>query len=374
MSKSLYIFTDRPGIYLKSTNFIHTQFLDKEQAFHFLNQYTGNAPLVFRLNFESMNNETTATQSCLHDLYFVDIFELKEFEKISSDNLMAEENDDITLENLRPLLSKEETCTRIQIIKDKIATGHFYQVNYSIPLTGTISTKKLPLDTEQLFLKMRNDFAGDFHAFLPLINKKGEEKSFLSFSPELFIKISHQEISTSPIKGTIGLGREQELLSSVKEEAELSMIVDLLRNDLNAVCDQPVSVLEHRKLLTLKNLTHTYSTIIGKTTKNLGDLLKLMLPGGSISGCPKKEAVQTIYALEPFAREHYTGVLGLFHQNHLISSIVIRTAIIDHERNLFYNAGSGIVYDSSPIDEYEEILLKSKSLMKNSAFLKESGD
>lgn len=366
----LIIFSAKKDQCYWAKTFNHHGFKDRDEAFQFLNHYQSQNPLVFRVNFENMSNENSKEQIYLHDLYFMEVFELIDYQLVSLDSLEAQiPPTNYKLENFSPLLSKREVCSHITAIKKKISHGYFYQVNYSIPFKGKIIPS--PHDKNQitqLFLNLRRGFAGDFHALLPLKNKQQKNKHLLSFSPELFIKINQQEITTSPIKGTIAEGHERELLNSIKENAELSMIVDLLRNDLNAICTEPVQVSEHRKLLTLKNLTHTFSTVTGKSDKPLGTILQSMLPGGSISGCPKKESVLTIYELEPYAREHYTGVLGVYHQGQCVSSIVIRSAILETNGDFYYNAGSGIVYDSLAENEFEEILLKSKSIMKNAVF------
>lgn len=366
----LIIFSADKDQYYWANEYTHHGFKDRDEAFHFLNQYQSPNPLVFRVNFENQDNVSSKKQIVLHNLYFMEVFELTNFNLVNSKELETKvKSTDHKLESFSSLLSESEVSEHITSIKKKIAHGYFYQVNYSIPFKGKItSVLNDKTNVIKLFLALRQEFAGNYHAFLPLLNQNQAKKYLLSFSPELFIKINHQEIETSPIKGTIAEGFESELLSSGKENAELSMIVDLLRNDLNAVCDNPVTVSEHRNLLTLKNLTHTYSTIKGQTNKPLGTILQSMLPGGSISGCPKKESVLTIYELEPYAREHYTGVLGVYHQGSCISSIVIRSAIMEPSGEIYYNAGSGIVYESQEKNEFAEILLKSKSIMNNSVF------
>lgn len=370
-NESLIIFAPEKDHFFFAHSFIHHGFKNRDDGFQFLNHLQTKNPVVFRVNFENQISETSNEQIHLHNLFFMEVFELIDYQVLNLEELQKKLTPKTyILEHFTPLLSNKEVCDHITRIKKKISKGYFYQVNYSIPFKGKLKSSSVldKIKLTELFLNMRRDFSGNFHAFLPLINQNQKMKYLLSFSPELFISINQQEIATSPIKGTIANGRESELLLSQKENAELSMIVDLLRNDLNAVCNGPVSVSEHRKLLTLKNLTHTYSTITGKTEKPLGEILQSMLPGGSISGCPKKESVLTIYELEPYAREHYTGVLGVYHRGSCLSSIVIRSAIFEDNGDFYYNAGSGIVYDSVAENEFEEIILKSKSLMTNSVF------
>jgi para-aminobenzoate synthetase component 1 len=173
-------------------------------------------------------------------------------------------------------------------------------------------------------------------------------------------------LSTSPIKGTISKNvknYEAILLESQKESAELSMIVDLLRNDISRASDiSPSKVIKHREIMDLGNLVHTYSTIESETSLNLCEILWETLPGGSISGCPKREAVLNILKLEPYARGPYTGICGWWHKDNFELNILIRSLVLLPNGKCFYSAGGGIVYDSKCNMEYDEILLKAEMI------------
>lgn len=352
----LIIFHPEKNTFIEAKSFTHLSF-DRHEAYLKLQDFMLRSPdqvIVFRINFENIEN--SSAQKNLYHLPFMDIYLIHEYQEISN---LPENQNEYPLYHLSPLVRKEKAKADIETIKERIKNGHFYQVNYSLPFEGKTDPHLSPKD---LFTSLRTNFKGDFHALLPLT----EDLHLLSFSPELFLKKDGENYFSEPIKGTAPIGEEKALLSSEKENAELSMIVDLLRNDMNEISDSKVRVNFHRKILELPHLLHTYSQIEGKSHKGLGTILKSMLPGGSISGCPKKESVKTIYELEPFAREHYTGVIGVLQRDKMRASIVIRSLVYNKKDGLFtYNAGSGIVYDSKTEDEIEEIFLKSKSLLQN---------
>jgi para-aminobenzoate synthetase component 1 len=176
-------------------------------------------------------------------------------------------------------------------------------------------------------------------------------------------------IETRPIKGTRPRGRNAEedrgmkddLLNSAKEAAELTMVVDLERNDLGRICEYgSVEVAEHRYIDELPTLFHTVSTVRGRLRENLSgvDILRATFPGGSISGCPKIRAIEIIDELEPTRRHVYTGAIGFFAPNgDLTLNVAIRTMTVAGNR-VHYQVGSGIVADSDPEKEYEETLQK----------------
>jgi para-aminobenzoate synthetase component 1 len=218
----------------------------------------------------------------------------------------------------------------------------------------------------QLFKRNPASFFSFIHA--------GDHK-IVSTSPERFIKLSGTRVESRPIKGTIARGdtpaqdREngQHLIQSIKDDAELTMIVDLMRNDLSRVTRQgSVVVSEHKRLEPYDNVFHLVSIVEGELEKGKTavDLLRATFPGGSITGCPKIRSMEIIDELEPVKRHVYTGAIGYvsFH-NTMDLSIAIRTATIVDE-TLFFSVGGGIVYDSDPELEFQETLDKGKTLME----------
>jgi para-aminobenzoate synthetase component I len=198
-------------------------------------------------------------------------------------------------------------------------------------------------------------------------------REVLCSSPETFLKISGRGIETRPIKGTRprfedpdeDLRSAYELQTNAKEIAELVMITDLLRNDLGRVCEfGSVTVTEMLRLETLAQVHHLVSTVTGtlRSDVNAVEALAACFPGGSITGAPKKRAMEIIRELESGPRGIYCGALGWLGYNGESSfNIAIRTLVRAGER-LTYQVGAGIVADSDPEKEHEETLHKAAGL------------
>ncbi len=262
--------------------------------------------------------------------------------------------------------SKAEYMTAVRKIIDYLNAGDIYQANLSQRFDARFDG-----DAYALFLDL---YARNPAAFFSFIN--AGDHTIVSTSPERFIRQSDRYVETRPIKGTIARGRtEQEdiensqtLVSSIKDDAELTMIVDLMRNDLSRVtAHESVEVCEHKRLEPYDNVFHLVSVVQGRLLpdKTSVDLLKATFPGGSITGCPKIRSMEIIDELESVKRHVYTGSIGYisFHDS-MDLSIAIRTATIAHGR-VFFSVGGGIVYDSDPEKEYQETLDKGRTLMES---------
>ena len=199
------------------------------------------------------------------------------------------------------------------------------------------------------------------------------DHQIISTSPERFVYRNGDRVETRPIKGTRPRGNTEaedrrlknELSESLKDDAELSMIVDLLRNDIGKVCRPgSVRVAVHKRVEAYQNVYHLVSDVEGILDSGMDsvDLLRAAFPGGSITGCPKIRAMEIIDEMEPVRRHIYTGSIGYisFHDT-LDLSIAIRTATVFKGKMLF-SVGGGIVFDSDPSDEYAETLHKGKTL------------
>ncbi|RZD15369.1 MAG: aminodeoxychorismate synthase component I [Candidatus Acidulodesulfobacterium ferriphilum] len=196
---------------------------------------------------------------------------------------------------------------------------------------------------------------------------KNEENEFVLFSPETFINITAGSIFTYPIKGTIDANipdAEEILLNDKKEKAEHLTVVDLLRNDLNIVCE---GVKVNRFCFTCKvktnfgELLQMVSEIEGKVKPDLmyrfGDILFNMLPAGSICGAPKRQTLEIIKEAELDKRGYYTGVFGIYDGKNLKSSVMIR--FIEKKGDYcFYRSGGGITVYSDAKKEYNEMVEK----------------
>ena len=185
--------------------------------------------------------------------------------------------------------------------------------------------------------------------------------------------MSGRSVETCPIKGTRPRGHDkatdkalaQELIESPKENAELTMITDLERNDLGQVCEfGSVRVAEMLGLEKLEQVYHLVSTVTGMLREEIDHLsaLAACFPGGSITGAPKKRAMEIIAELEPVPRGLYTGAIGYIGFNGESQfNIPIRTLVRENDQ-LHYHVGAGIVADSEPAAEYQETLDKAKGI------------
>src|SRR5215831_10908222 len=252
-------------------------------------------------------------------------------------------------------MTREQYVAAVERALDYIAAGDIYQVNLSHRFSHAFEGSAFAL-----FSSLRRVSPSYYGAYLNC-----GDHVVISSSPELFLRQRGGLVETRPIKGTRPRGRnaeedrvlKQELVDSAKEAAELTMVVDLERNDLGRVSEYgTVEVVQHRYVEELPALFHTVSTVQGRLREHAGtgDLLRAMLPGGSISGCPKIRAIEIIDELEPVRRHVYTGAIGFIGpENDMRLSVAIRTMTIARDR-LYYHVGSGIVADSNPEKEYEE--------------------
>jgi para-aminobenzoate synthetase component I len=248
-------------------------------------------------------------------------------------------------------------------IKEYILSGHIYQVNLSQRFETGFSG-----DPFALFASLYHDAPAPFYAYV-----HAGDHWIISTSPERFLLRRGSYVETRPIKGTRPRGETaeadaalaEELQTSPKDDAELSMIVDLMRNDLGRVCKGgSVAVAEHKRLEAYRNVFHLVSVVTGSLRPDADavDLLRATFPGGSITGCPRIRSMEIIDELEPCRRHVYTGAMGYigFHDT-LDLNIAIRTATVFGNR-VFFSVGGGVVQDSDPADEYEETLHKGKTL------------
>lgn len=265
---------------------------------------------------------------------------------------------------LAPTWPKTEYEKAFKKIKEYILSGDIYQINLTQELAGSFSG-----DPKQLFKRICETNPAPNSAYLDF-----GQVQVLSASPERFITFKKGCLTTSPVKGTRPRGQtpeederlKNELLESEKEQAELNMITDLLRNDLGQL-SQPgtVKVLEHRSLQVCPTVFHTYSVVEGRARAELSavDVLKASLPGGSVSGCPKQRACEIITELEPKPRGLYTGILAFLSDDGTMdSSILIRT-LLHQGAKLSLGVGGGIVAESECESEYQESLQKASSFL-----------
>ena len=260
-------------------------------------------------------------------------------------------------------LSFEEYERIFRQAREAILDGETYQIKLSQRFEAQAEIKPLPA-FERL---CRANPAPE--AFLLL----EEAFSILSCSPETVIERKGDRIATRPIGGTYQRRNAssdgsviESFLKDPKEVAEHNMLVDLERNDLSAICRPgSVGIERFREVESYAHLHHLVSTIRGTLREGieLPDLVRSMLPGGSITGCPKIRTMEWIDRLEPCFRGPYTGSFGTIADDGEIRlNLIIRSMLVTGNR-CYAQAGGGIVVASTPGYEYNENTIKAQALL-----------
>jgi len=261
-----------------------------------------------------------------------------------------------------PSIERVSYNAAIEKIKDHIALGKTYQVNYTMRLNSEFN------GNEWVFFQHLAQSQNKYAAYIDT-----SRHVICSASPELFFKLDGDRIFSRPMKGTVKRGRttteDKELAewlqNSVKNRAENVMIVDMIRNDLGRIAK--IGSVHVPELFTIEKyptLLQMTSTVQARTDVSLDEIFSALFPCASITGAPKVSTMNIIAELETIPRRVYTGSIGYFSPNRKAQfSVAIRTAIIDRESSRAeYGVGGGIVWDSTSADEYSEALLKARVL------------
>lgn len=247
-------------------------------------------------------------------------------------------------------LSFGEYKKKFDFVIEKIKAGETYLLNLTQPTSiRTSLTLKEIFECANAHYKLRY------------------KDEFVCFSPEKFIQIKDSKISTFPMKGTIDASipnAKESILNNQKETAEHVMVVDLLRNDLSIVAKN-VKVEKFRYITEIeageKKLLHVSSHISGDIGddwhERIGDILKALLPAGSISGAPKKSTLDIISEVENYERGYFSGVFGIYDGKTVDSAVMIRF-VQNSKDGYIYKSGGGITLDSDAQSEYNELLDK----------------
>ncbi len=268
----------------------------------------------------------------------------------------------------QPLITREAYESAVARALEYIAAGDIFQVNLTQRFSAGCKGEH-----RGLYDALARRSPAWYGAYLELTGHNGEggRQAIACTSPELFFSLDNDRtVTTRPIKGTRPAHVDpEELLRSAKDTAELTMIVDLLRNDLGRVCDYgSMRVPEPRVIESHPTVHHTAATVTGKLhpSKSVIDLLKAVMPGGSITGAPKVRAMQIIDELEPVRRGPYTGAIGYIRGDTACFNIAIRSMLIQTDAQgagrVDYGVGGGIVADSTPGSEYQETLDKAAAM------------
>jgi para-aminobenzoate synthetase component 1 len=265
---------------------------------------------------------------------------------------------------LQAHLARTDYEARVAAVVEHIRAGDIFQANLTQPFTAHWDG-----DPRVLFWRLCEQSPAPFAAYV----EDGAGTAVVCSSPEEFLWRQGDVVRTRPIKGTRPRGADaardarllQELLASDKDQAELAMIVDLLRNDLGKVAmTGTVQVGPFPEHGTFAQVHHLFATVQAQLRPGVSniDLLRATFPGGSITGCPKLRCEEILETLEATRRGVYTGAIGWFGPgDSLHLNIAIRT-LVHRGGRLRGNAGGGITTLSDPHQEWRETLAKMAGL------------
>jgi para-aminobenzoate synthetase/4-amino-4-deoxychorismate lyase len=262
-----------------------------------------------------------------------------------------------------PSINRECYESALARIKDYIARGHTYQVNYTLRLRAPFTD-----DAYALFEALVRAQPVEYAAYVDI-----GPFAVCSVSPELFFRLDGRRITARPMKGTAPRGRftaedraqAERLRHSEKNRAENVMIVDMLRNDLGRIAEigsvRAPGLFEIERYPTVWQMT---STVAAETEASLAEIMTALFPCASITGAPKARTMQIIAELEAAPRRVYTGCIGFIAPRRQAQfNVAIRTVLVDRSRGeAEYGVGGGIVWDSDADDEYAECQHKARVL------------
>lgn len=330
--------------------------------------------------FYGFYDKVVAFDHVMNDVYFFGLGETKEQAQKIAEEVLKDATKGLAYEQeshsnsgkakrskqLNMFLTKEKFVKKIGEIKKLLKDGESYQVNFSHRFSYETTESQW-----DIFKRLHEINPSPFSCYI-----EHPEFTVMSSSPEKLVTVHEGMIETKPIKGTRARGKteeddraaEKDLFASKKDEAELTMIVDLMRNDLGRVCEpKSIKVLDHRSIEKFSHVMHTVTKIQGKLKKGMSivDLVAAVFPGGSVTGCPKKRTMEIIAQLEDFHRDFYCGSAGYFSvSGSLAMNILIRTMVYRFGE-VYFHSGGGIVMDSDALAEFDETLDKAQALLES---------
>lgn len=258
---------------------------------------------------------------------------------------------------------------KFQKVYEHLINGDCYQVNLTSQFYFKFKKDKSP--QEFIANLWRDQSSIGAYAHCTYIHSM--DKLFMSNSPECLFQYKKSDLYSMPIKGTIktrGIrdlnNAWEKLKSSEKEQAELYMISDLLRNDLAKIELRPAHIIRKKLPLIVPGIVHQFSVIKTKLSNKatLLQVLEALFPGGSITGAPKKRVMKIIFQTEDNSRGFYCGSTVLFHKTLKAASINIRSSEIDFfVQEMQYGAGGGITLQSEQQAEFDETYTKMQSFL-----------
>ena len=300
------------------------------------------------LIFDNLTGETM--------YFYYDSSRLDEILKIAK---QAPKNNKLTKPKIKFIgnsLSKEDYFKVVARVKEEIMLGNTFQCE-----VGFKSKYKIEGSTLPIYAKLREVNPSPYMYYM----KFGEQR-IIGASPELLLKLNNGELETYPLAGTVKRGKTpkmdmllaRKLLNDKKEQAEHKMLIDLHRNDLGKVAK--FGTVKIRRFMEVKKFSHVQhisSEISGilRDDETMFSALKALMPAGTLSGAPKIESIKLINQNEKEPRGPYGGAIGHFGFNgDCTFAIPIRTLFVSGENGFSQTCG-GIVYDSVPAHEYNEI-------------------
>tara|TARA_B100000287_G_C20667790_1_gene792302 strand:- start:1221 stop:2687 length:1467 start_codon:yes stop_codon:yes gene_type:complete len=319
--------------------------------------------------FDNLHNSTQIIfNACLDNMsYTFAQSRLDEIESLISKSIPIHADNFKELTNtfeFESNFSKEEYLNAVNVIKNYITEGDVMQVVLAQDFSADFDHD--PFNLYKAIRKLNPS------PYMYLINI--DECQIVGASPEILVRLENQEVTLRPLAGTRKRGKdanedafnEQDLLNDPKEIAEHLMLIDLGRNDVGRVSEiGSVKVTDKMIIEKYSHVMHIVSNVVGRLMSKLSyfDVIKAVLPAGTLSGAPKIRAMEIINELEPSSRGIYGGAIGYIGWNgNMDTAIAIRTAVIKDKR-IHVGAGAGIVADSIPENEWLECRQKSKVFM-----------
>ena len=265
-----------------------------------------------------------------------------------------------------PGMPREEHQRLVEHIRAEIASGTLYQANLTLPFLARHGGQ--PHTDIGAFQALCTISPAPFAAFI----RGPGRPTLISHSPECFLRAHDQELTACPIKGTRRriAGREEqvrrELVDSHKDRAELTMIVDLTRNDLGRVAvPGSVVVAQAAAVIDLSYAHHLMGVVTARLPPDsgYGGAIHHGFPAGSITGAPKGQAMALLRTLEARPRGAYCGCFGWIGPHGCELAVAIRTMVID-DTTVQVHAGGGIVADSDPAAEWDEVQVKAATMLR----------
>lgn len=372
---SLFHLRDNKKIKLSDPQFAYAVY--KNRRVNLLNNIESNDGLIYLKNLlKEINLNSNLDEAVVVHCYYELGFVFEDPTLIKDDELLAivikykkvkavsfkKNKERINLKALKSI-SKKEYSLKFKKVQNHLNKGNCYQLNLTNKFCFSFKETNHRVWINKLFSDDKN-----LSAYAHATYIKPMDKLILSNSPECLFNIKDNEIFTMPIKGTTFQDHTSwaELLNSNKEQAELFMITDLMRNDLTKIALTPSEVILKKAKLIVPKIWHQYSLI--KTTlpkaTNFYQILKCLFPGGSITGAPKSNAVNYLKDIEKQNRGIYCGSTILIHKSLKSASINIRTAELNFKTKvLSYGSGGGVTLLSETNSEYEEMFLKLESFL-----------